>query len=296
MLMFPLKYPVPQTEPPRSPKETLPTMYDLPSENAEEPGLPDEFHGLQPQLLSYTFRPSRYSASQIFSGADMNLYYDSRHPLWYKRPDWFGVVGVSRLYDEVDMRLSYVVWQEGVNPFVIVELLSPGTEKEDLRDDRENVPPASAGVADNGQISQEQSQEKPLRKWEVYEQVLRIPYYVVFSRYTNRMRAFKLDGARYEELELSDSRLWMPEIDLGLGLWQGDYLGVDRLWLRWYDSEGNWIPTPEERAEQAQELAQQEAERADQEQQRAETAEARLASLVQRLRESGIDPDRFLNG
>ena len=37
-----------------------------------------------------------------------------------------------------------------------------------------------------------------------------------------------MDGARYEELELSDSRLWMPEIDLGLGLWHGDYLGVDR--------------------------------------------------------------------
>lgn len=287
--MLPFKYPVPQTEPPKSPKETLPTMYDLPSENAEEPGLPDEFHGLQPQLLSYTFRPSRYSASQIFSGADMNLYYDSRHPLWYKRPDWFGVVGVSRLYDEVDMRLSYVVWQEGINPFVVVELLSPGTEKEDLREnDGENIPSAPEQIAGNGNINREHNLEKPLRKWEVYEQVLRIPYYVVFSRYTNRVRALKLDGARYEELELSDSRLWMPEIDLGLGLWQGEYLGVTRLWLRWYDSEGNWISTPEERAEHEQ-------HRANQEQQRAELAETRLESLMQRLRESGIDPDRFLN-
>jgi Uma2 family endonuclease len=278
--MLPFKYPVPQTEPPRSPRETLPTMYDLPSENPEEPGLPDEFHGLQPQLLSRTFRPSNYSAAQIFSGADMNLYYDARHPLWYKRPDWFGVVGVSRLYDEVDMRLSYVVWQEGINPFVVVELLSPGTEKEDLREnDREQLlPPASENLAGNGHINQEPREEKPARKWEVYEQILRVPYYVVFSRYTDRMRAFKLDGSRYQELELSDSRVWMPEIDLGLGLWQGEYLGVDRLWLRWYDSEGNWIPTPEEAA-----------------QQRAELAEARLESLMQRLRDSGIDPDRFLN-
>ncbi|TAE71325.1 MAG: Uma2 family endonuclease [Oscillatoriales cyanobacterium] len=294
--MFP-KYPVPQTEPPRSPRETLPTMYDLPSENPEEPGLPDEFHGLQPQLLSYTFRPSTYSASQIFTGSDMNLYYDVRHPLWYKRPDWFGVVGVSRLYDEVDMRLSYVIWQEGVNPFVIVELLSPGTEKEDLgENDGEKLPSVSEEIAGNGNINHEPSLEKPLRKWEVYEQVLRIPYYVVFSRYTNRLRAFKLDGARYEELELSDSRLWMPEIDLGLGLWHGDYLGVDRLWLRWYDSEGNWIPTPEERAEQAQERADEAQERADEAQERAEIAETRLQSLIERLRESGIDPDRFLNG
>lgn len=35
-----------QTDPPRSPKEVLPTMYDLPSEDPEEPGLPDEFHDL----------------------------------------------------------------------------------------------------------------------------------------------------------------------------------------------------------------------------------------------------------
>ena len=293
--MLPFKYPVPQTEPPNSPRETLPTMYDLPSENAEEPGLPDEFHGLQPQLLSYTFRPSSYLASQIFSGADMNLYYDVRHPLWYKRPDWFGVVGVSRLYDEVDMRLSYVVWQEGINPFVVVELLSPGTEKEDLRENDRELPPTSQDLAGNGHINPEPRGGKPARKWEVYEQILRVPYYVVFSRYTNRMRAFKLEGARYQELELSDSRVWMPEIDLGLGLWQGEYLGVDRLWLRWYDSEGNWIPTPEERAEQEQQRAEQEQQRAEHEQQRAELAEARLEYLMQKLRESGIDPDRFLN-
>ncbi|PSB24974.1 hypothetical protein C7B69_13020 [filamentous cyanobacterium Phorm 46] len=298
--MLPFKYPVPQTEPPKSPRETLPTMYDLPSENAEEPGLPDEFHGLQPQLLSYTFRPSNYSASQIFSGADMNLYYDARHPLWYKRPDWFGVVGVSRLYDEVDMRLSYVVWQEGINPFVVVELLSPGTEKEDLREnDGRELPTASDNLAGNGHINPEPTEEKPARKWEVYEQILRIPYYVVFSRYTDRMRAFKLEGAHYQELELSDSRVWMPEIDLGLGLWQGEYLGVDRLWLRWYDSEGNWVPTPEEqersRAEHEQQRANLEQQRANLEQQRAELAEARLEFLMQKLRESGIDPDRFLN-
>ncbi|TAF49595.1 MAG: Uma2 family endonuclease, partial [Oscillatoriales cyanobacterium] len=82
----------------------------------------------------------------------------------------------------------------------------------------------------------------------------------------------------------------------GLGLWHGDYLGVDRLWLRWYDSEGNWIPTPEERAEQAQERADEAQERADEAQERAEIAETRLQSLIERLRESGIDPDQFLNG
>jgi len=32
----------------------------------------------------------------------------------------------------IDLRLSYVIWQEGVDPLVVVELLSPGTEEEDL--------------------------------------------------------------------------------------------------------------------------------------------------------------------
>lgn len=95
-----------QTDPPRPPRETLPTMYDLPSEDPEEPGLPDEFHLLQPQLLRETFVPPDYPTEQVFVAADMNLYYQVTQPYWYKRPDWFAVLGISRLYEERDMRLS----------------------------------------------------------------------------------------------------------------------------------------------------------------------------------------------
>ncbi|MGB7441372.1 MAG: Uma2 family endonuclease [Coleofasciculaceae cyanobacterium] len=287
--MFPFQYPVPQTDPPKSPRETLPTMYDLPSEDPEEPGLPDEFHDLQAQLLSLTFRPPHYRAERVFSASDINLYYDVRHPRWYKRPDWFGVVGVPRLYDDVDLRLSYVVWQEGINPFVVVELLSPGTEKEDLGETESNE------IVGNGQ----EIEEKPPRKWQVYEQILHIPYYLVFSRYTNQLRGFKLDGARYQELELPLSRMWMSELELGLGLWQGEFQGIERLWLRWYDAQGNWLPTEaeQERTEKAQALEQvaQERRRAEQEKQRAEQAEAQLKALRQKLQDSGIDPDTLLN-
>ena len=291
--MLPFKYPVPQSDPPRSPRETLPTMYDLPSEDPEEPGLPDEFHDLQPQLLTLAFRPRNYPASEIFSGTDMNLYYDVQHPLWHKRPDWFGVVGVPRLYDGSELRMSYVTWQEGVNPFVIVELLSPGTEKEDLGTNiaEENFPtqPKSAG---NGQVLEQEAKEKPPSKWEVYEQILRVPIYAVFSRYTNRLRVFQLNAGHYQELELSDSRVWIADLSLGLGLWQGEFQGIDRLWLRWYDVDGNWILTE---AEQQRQRAESAESRAEESESRAESAEAQLQSLIQRLRESGIDPDRFLN-
>jgi Uma2 family endonuclease len=92
---------------PAVPVNTLPTMYDLPSEDQEEMGLPsaegvslevsssacparDKFHYLQPNLLAETCLPA---AEEFFIGVDLNLYYDVEHTGWYKRPDWFLVLG-----------------------------------------------------------------------------------------------------------------------------------------------------------------------------------------------------------
>ncbi|GAB4279143.1 MAG: Uma2 family endonuclease [Oscillatoriaceae cyanobacterium] len=239
-----------QTDPPLSAKQTLPTMYDLPSEDPEEPGLPDEFHALQPQLLSRTLRLPSYSPSRLFVGSDLNLYYDVRHPLWHKRPDWFLVLDVSRLYEGHDLRSSYVVWQEGVNPFLVVELLSPGTEKEDLGELALVADTAPTTAAETTASNGEPNPETPPRKWDVYERILRVPYYVVFSRYTNSLRVFKLDGGCYREQPINAEKpqLWIPEIKLGLGVWQGEYEGINRSWLRWYDDQGNWVPTDVELA------------------------------------------------
>jgi Uma2 family endonuclease len=242
-----------QTDPPRPPQEVLPTMYDLPSEDPEEPGLPDEFHDLQPQLLRESFNPPNYPADQIFVATDLNLYYDVRHLNWYKRPDWFAVVGVPRLYQEWDLRLSYVMWQEGVRPLIVVELLFPGTEKEDL-----------------GEIERGVSQ--PPTKWEVYERILEIPYYVLFDRYTDQFRAFRLEDGSYREV-IAEDKLWLPVVRLGLGLWYGTYQGIERLWLRWYDDQGNWVATEVERERQ----------RAEQERQRADRLEAELRVLRDEL-------------
>ena len=144
-------------------------MYDLPSEDPEEPGLPDEFHEFQPQLLRETFRPPNYPQNTFFIGTDINLYYDLRHSLWYKRPDWFVALGVPSATQQQDLRLSYVIWQEGIAPFLVVELLSPGTEDEDLEQNIRALP----------------DRETPPGKWEVYERMLRVSYYAVFDRYTN---------------------------------------------------------------------------------------------------------------
>jgi Uma2 family endonuclease len=68
-----------QSHPPLSPRLTLPTMYDLPSEEVGESGLPDEFHALQAELLRTTFKPPNWNPEMIFTGMDLNLYYDFRH-------------------------------------------------------------------------------------------------------------------------------------------------------------------------------------------------------------------------
>lgn len=286
-------YAIPQTDPPLSPRETLPTMYDLASEDPEEPGLPDEFHDLQPQLLSATLRLQNYAKDQTFTGTDLNLYYDVHHPQWHKRPDWFLALGVPRLYDGKDLRASYVVWQEGVNPFVVVELLSPGTENEDLgrfAEPRANATSGEAAptVEPDTPLNGQSTKAVPPGKWQVYEQILRIPYYVVFSRYDNRVRAFRLVGGHYQEqnLDASNPRIWIPELDLGLGLWEGEFDGIERLWLRWYDAQGNWALTEAEhqqqRAERQRQRAVQEQQRAEQEQQRAEQQQQRAEQEQQR--------------
>nr|WP_041233863.1 Uma2 family endonuclease [Cylindrospermum stagnale] len=254
-----------QPDPPLPPWETLPTMYDLPSENPEEPGLPDDFHFLQPLLLYLTFQPNTWSPELVYSAADLNLYYDIQHPLWYKRPDWFGVVGVSKLYQGQDLRLSYVTWQEPANPFVVVELLSPGTEEEDL-----------------GQ--KERKIDKPPSKWEVYERILRVPYYIVFSRYTNELRAFQLVGGHYEPMNLTEGRLPMPELGLSLGLWQGTFRDIPKLWLRWFTLAGELILEPTEETAAA-------TERAIIAEQDAIQAKRKAEQLAERLRQLGVNPD-----
>jgi Uma2 family endonuclease len=271
---------------PQSPKrKDLPTMYDLPSEEVGDSGLPDLYHVIQAQLLEETFQPRSYPAEQVFSAIDLNLYYDENNTGRYKRPDWFGVVGVSRLYEGRDLRKSYVIWQEEINPLIIVELLSEGTQREDL-----------------GQTLRKS--DRPPTKWEVYEQILRVPYYVVYDGERDYFRGFRLErdrtveSYRYQEVEIASDRLWLEEAQLGLRLWQGMYKGVERLWLRFDDVASNLILTSAEQAEQAQQRAEQVQQRAEQMQQRAEQMQQqvererqRADRLRQLLIENGIDPD-----
>ena len=271
---------IPYTAEPLPPKELLPTMYDLPEEEIGQSGMPDIFHEWQGRLLDETFRPPNYALEEICTAVDLNLYYNVRDFSQYKRPDWFAVVGLPK-DKKPEMRMSYVIWQEEIAPLIVVELLSPSTMKDDLGKRLRSV-------------------NAPPTKWEVYEQWLRIPYYVTFSKHTEELGIFRLTRKGYQEVTAHDGQLWIEEIELGIGLWQGEYLNHDWLWLRWYDRAGDWIPTSAERAEWQQQRAEQQQQRAKQERQRAtaarkekDTALQKVKELEAKLRALGLDPDQL---
>jgi Uma2 family endonuclease len=283
----------------------VPTMYDLPSDDPEEPGLPDEYHDLQPQLLSQTLRLSQYARRERFTGSDLHLYYEPQRPQWYKRPDWFLAVGVSRMYAGEDLRRSYVVWQEGKVPQVVVEFLSPGTAAEDLgrfADRASQVdcgePEAVSGVGvyqddltlktDENEEESVQKTRKPPRKFEVYEQYLKVPHYIVYSRYTQRLRYFQWVEGAYQERSLRPENplIWLEDLEIGLGIWSGEFDDAEWDWLRWCDREGNWFLTDTEEERQSRESERQAKE---EERQAKEQAEAQVLQAARNLLGTGMD-------
>jgi hypothetical protein len=92
----------------------------------------------------------------------------------------------------------------------------------------------------------------------------------------------------------------MPEIGLGIGTGVGNFQGITREWLYWYDKQGKRYLTPEESQQQEQEARQQaEAQRLQEQkarllaEQERDQIKLQAEKLATRLRELGIDPDKL---
>ncbi len=90
----------------------------------------------------------------------------------------------------------------------------------------------------------------------------------------------------------------MPEIGLGIGYERGEYGGLSRDWLYWYNEDNRRYPTPAEQIRQAQAQVAQEQEQVAQERAQVLQAQAQVAQerarsnkLAAKLRALGIDPD-----
>lgn len=121
---------------------------------------------------------------------------------------------------------------------------------------------------------------------------MRVGYYVIFDPDLQigdeLLTIYRLDGLSYRRHDST----WLPGINLGLKLWEGEYEGAHDTWLRWADENGDLIPTGKELAEK--ERAEKEKERAEKEKERAEkeAAQQRAEKLAAMLRELGHDPNQ----
>jgi Uma2 family endonuclease len=221
----------------------LPTSDDLPYDDGEP--MDSFLHVLQMQLLKELIE-SAWAGRDFFTGGDMFIYFSNEQVFHkdFRGPDFFVVTGV----DHDKPRHSFVSLEEGNRlPDVIVELISPKTEKVDR-----------------------------VVKKDVYARMLRTPEYFLFDDRDNGLEGFRLSNRKraYEPIPPEpNGRVYSEQLDMYLGLWDGKYLNHPGTWLRFFDKGGRLIPT----------FAESEAKRAESEAMRAAAAEAEVARLKAEL-------------
>jgi len=171
-----------------------------------------------------------------------------------KAPDWAYISQINVARSQVVR--SYTPRLQGEIPALVLEFLSD---------------------TDGGEYSVKETY--PPGKFFYYEQILQLPNYGIFDLETGILELYRLGESRRYRLESANEqgRFWIPEMQLFLGVWQGNRENRQGNWLRWWDEEGNLLWWGTEQIEQ-------ERQRAEQERQRAE----RLAA---QLRAAGIEPE-----
>ncbi|MEA5599529.1 Uma2 family endonuclease [Nostoc sp. UHCC 0252] len=223
-----------------------PTQAELPYDD----GIPMESarHKAQMDLLIDALIPWLSEREDGFIGGNMFVYYSLAQVRNkdFKGPDFFAVLGVPK-----GERRSWVVWEEGKAPDIVIELLSDSTAQAD----------------------------KNFKKL-IYQNQMRVPEYFWYDPFNpDDLAGFSNDKGVYQPIAANaQNQLVSQSLGLALQLWQGNYKGIDATWLRWGTLLGELLPTPEEKERQ----------RAEQERQRADKAESQLLQTARNLLESGM--------
>ena len=215
----------------------LPSAEDLP--DSDDTPVDNELQDLIPGLPKILLASIWSERMDWFFGVDMGIYYDPEQPAIV--PDGFLSVGVPRIIDE-DLRLSYVLWEEQEVPILIIEVVSHKRRGEYTK------------------------------KKQFYAEMGAL-YYVVYNPLRKRkppLEIYKLENGTYQ-LQAGE-RVWLTELQLGIGRERGTHVGITRDWLYWYNQQGNRYLTAEERLQQSQQKIQQ---------------------LEEQLRRLGINPNQL---
>jgi len=226
----------------------LPTQNNLPDGD----GVPmeTERHKKQMDLLVDSLEP--WLGERGYVGGNMFVYFSLKQLKNedFKGPDVFVTLGLGN-----QERKSWVVWEEGKSPDVVIELLSESTAKKDKTS-----------------------------KKDIYQNQLKVAEYFWFDPFNpDDFQGFELSNRVYKALPKKNDSFTSQSLGLKLVLWRGRYKNVETTWLRWATLDGDYLLLPQEI----------EAQRADQERQEKEQALQRASRLAQILREQGIDPDQL---
>ncbi|MGD9891092.1 MAG: Uma2 family endonuclease [Dehalococcoidia bacterium] len=194
-------------------EDELPYSDDLPMDSPR--------HRLQMNLLIETLELHWADREDIFVGGDMFLYFslDQVRDRDFRGPDFFVVLGTTRRE-----RKSWVVWQEGKGPDLIIELLSD-----------------SMATVDKGERKR------------VYQDDPRVPEYFWYDPFSGELAGFTMRDGVYEAIPVdAGGRLLSNRLGLMLTCWQGTYGTIEATWLRWMTPDGTLLPTSAERTERAE--------------------------------------------
>jgi Uma2 family endonuclease len=243
--------------------EKLPEDFILPDDPVENIQQPPLAAALNDALGSDDrIQPEMLIASNFGIVATVN------QKMVVKAPDWLYVPRVLPVAEGV-IRRSYTPSLEGNQVAIVMEFLSE---------------------TDAGEYSVRA--KFPYGKLYYYEQILRIPNYVIFDPYAVDLEVRQLQADKYVlQSATAEGRYWIPEINLFLGVWYGTRLGLTMHWLRWWDEGGNLLLWSSEQAELERQRAEQERQRAEDAIASLDTERRRSEALAAKLRELGIDPN-----
>ncbi|NER08323.1 MAG: hypothetical protein F6K17_40150, partial [Okeania sp. SIO3C4] len=232
----------------------LPADYILPDdpvENIQQPILA--------AALNDALGAAQLIQSEMLIGSNFGLVATVNKKIVVKAPDWFYVPQVQPVAEGV-IRRSYTPHLEGAPVAVVMEFLSE---------------------TECGELSVRST--PPYGKLYFYEHILKVPIYVTYDPYEGNLEVRSLHDGKYRfESPNENGHFWIPQLDLFLGIWQGERLGQNISWLRWWDKSENLLLWSSEEAEQEKQRAEQEKQRAEQEKQRAEQEKQRAEQEKQR--------------
>lgn len=222
--------------------EALPADFVLPDEPVEN---------IQQPILAAALTDALGAAGliqpEMLIGSNFGLVASVNSRTIVKAPDWFYTPKVYPISEEFTRR-SYTPNLEGEPVAIVMEFLSE---------------------TEGGELSIRST--PPYGKLYFYERILQVPTYVIYDTAVPSLEVRCLQNGRYVLQEANaQGQVWIPELELFLGVWSGTRLGQSMNWLRWYDRSGKLLLWS--------------AEQVEQERQRAEI-------LAAKLRELGVDPD-----